>query len=143
MKRERAVYLAVGAIVVLALGFVGIPYIYIHFFDKTQAPLTVNSFPTTSAPSSPTADASPTGDPSPATTSATGRTSSITGSLTVAGGSVTQASFSTDLATVTSDQAQRDNQFRGRIMDVAQYPTPASRSRRRSSWAARRPTGWS
>lgn len=158
MKPKRVAHLVVGGIVVVVLGFVGVPYLYIHYFDKTQAPLTVNSFPTASATPAASASAptSPTPDPATSTDTssdpssldgtwivasgsaagyrvqetlngqshtATGRTSSITGSLTVAGGSVTTGSFSADLSSVTSDQSQRDNQFRGRIMDVSRYPT--------------------
>lgn len=54
---------------------------------------------------------------------AVGRTDKVTGSLTIAGTKVTAASFTVDMASVTSDQSRRDNQFRGRIMDVATYPT--------------------
>jgi polyisoprenoid-binding protein YceI len=54
---------------------------------------------------------------------AVGRTSSVTGSLTISGTKVTAGSFTAQLATVKSDQSQRDAQFNGRIMDTAQYPT--------------------
>lgn len=151
--RKKWLYLVVGAVVVLVLGFVGIPYVYIHFFDKTQSALTVNSFPTTSSSPDPVSSAT-TSTATTATTgdqvsldgtwtvasgsaagyrvqetlngqshTATGRTSAITGSLTVAGGSVTKGSFAANLSSVSSDRAQRDNQFEGRIMDVSQYPT--------------------
>jgi polyisoprenoid-binding protein YceI len=56
-------------------------------------------------------------------TEAVGRTSAVTGQLTIAGSSVTAASFTVDMASVTSDEGRRDNQFRGRIMDVATHPT--------------------
>jgi polyisoprenoid-binding protein YceI len=54
---------------------------------------------------------------------AVGRTTSVTGHLTIAGSTATAASFSVPMATVHSDKSQRDGQFDGRIMDVAQYPT--------------------
>src|SRR6266567_3762474 len=54
---------------------------------------------------------------------AVGRTTSVTGHLTIQGTSATAASFSVPMATVHSDKSQRDDQFDGRIMDVAQYPT--------------------
>jgi polyisoprenoid-binding protein YceI len=54
---------------------------------------------------------------------AVGRTNSVTGSITVAGPNVTAAAFTAQMADVHSDQSQRDDQFDGRIMDVAQYPT--------------------
>lgn len=55
-------------------------------------------------------------------TEAVGRTTSVTGDLTLQGTRATAASFTVDLATVTSDEGRRDNQFRGRIMDVATHP---------------------
>ena len=55
-------------------------------------------------------------------TEAVGRTESVTGTLTLAGTKATEASFTVDLTTVTSDEGRRDNQFRGRIMDVANHP---------------------
>jgi polyisoprenoid-binding protein YceI len=56
-------------------------------------------------------------------TEAVGRTSDVSGSMTIAGTSVTDAKLEVDLTTVASDQAQRDNQFRTRIMNVSTYPT--------------------
>jgi polyisoprenoid-binding protein YceI len=56
-------------------------------------------------------------------TTAVGRTSSVTGHLTIAGTTATAATFSVPMDTVHSDKSQRDEQFDGRIMDVAQYPT--------------------
>jgi len=58
---------------------------------------------------------------------AVGRTSSINGSLTISGTTVTAASFTVQMATIHSDQSQRDAQFNGRIMDTAAYPTGALR----------------
>ena len=56
-------------------------------------------------------------------TEAVGRTSGVTGSLTIAGTTATEAAFTVDMTTVSSDEGRRDNQFRGRIMDVANHPT--------------------
>lgn len=53
---------------------------------------------------------------------AVGRTGEVTGSLTVAGTSVTAADFAVDMASIESDERNRDNQFRGRIMDTATFP---------------------
>jgi len=58
---------------------------------------------------------------------AVGRTSNVDGALTISGAKVTAADISVDLASVTSDRSQRDNQFRGRIMNVTQYPTATFR----------------
>ena len=56
-------------------------------------------------------------------TTAVGRSTSVTGHLTVDGTDVTAAGFSVPMDTIHSDKSQRDAQFDGRIMDVAQYPT--------------------
>jgi polyisoprenoid-binding protein YceI len=52
-----------------------------------------------------------------------GRTSTIWGSLQVSGTKVTSGKFTVAMATVKSDQSQRNAQFDGRIMDVSRYPT--------------------
>jgi polyisoprenoid-binding protein YceI len=54
---------------------------------------------------------------------AVGRTSTISGTMTIRGTTVTAASFTVQMATIQSDQSQRDAQFNGRIMDTATYPT--------------------
>ena len=54
---------------------------------------------------------------------AVGRTNSVTGRLVITGTTVSEATFTVDMTTVASDENRRDNQFRGRIMDVATYPT--------------------
>jgi len=56
-------------------------------------------------------------------TEAVGRTSNVDGALTLNGATVESAAVSIDLASVQSDESRRDGQFRGRIMNVAQYPT--------------------
>jgi polyisoprenoid-binding protein YceI len=55
-------------------------------------------------------------------TTAAGRSNQITGSMTIEGDTVTEASFTVDVASITSDESRRDGQFRGRIMEVDQYP---------------------
>jgi len=54
---------------------------------------------------------------------AVGRTSKIWGSITIANDEVTSGTFTVDMASVVSDQSQRNAQFDGRIMDVTKYPT--------------------
>lgn len=56
-------------------------------------------------------------------TEANGRTTSISGTFEIAGGTLTTGEFSVEVATLTSDQLRRDNQLRGRIMEVDKYPT--------------------
>jgi polyisoprenoid-binding protein YceI len=55
-------------------------------------------------------------------TTAAGRSNQITGSMTIDGTTVAEASFTVDVASITSDESRRDNQFRGRIMAVDQFP---------------------
>jgi polyisoprenoid-binding protein YceI len=43
--------------------------------------------------------------------------------MIVAGTTVSAASFTAQMATVTSDEGRRDSQFRNRIMDVQEFPT--------------------
>jgi polyisoprenoid-binding protein YceI len=54
---------------------------------------------------------------------AVGRTNSVTGTITVGTSNVSAATFTAQMADVHSDESQRDGQFDGRIMNVAQYPT--------------------
>jgi polyisoprenoid-binding protein YceI len=54
---------------------------------------------------------------------ATGRTRDVSGLLTFEGSTLTEAQFTAQLGGVKSDRSNRDGQFRGRIMDVEQFPT--------------------
>jgi polyisoprenoid-binding protein YceI len=54
---------------------------------------------------------------------AVGRSHAVTGKVTISGTTVTSATFTVQMATMRSDESQRDAQFDGRIMDVFAYPT--------------------
>lgn len=56
-------------------------------------------------------------------TEGVGRTNQVSGTLTIDATTATRADLQVDMASVESDQSRRDSQFRGRIMDVATYPT--------------------
>lgn len=56
------------------------------------------------------------------THTAVGRTTHVTGGMVISGTEVTAADFTVALASVKSDQGSRDAQFRGPIMDTADYP---------------------
>ncbi len=56
-------------------------------------------------------------------TEGVGRTNAVTGSLDIAGSTVEKGEFTVDMTTVKSDSGNRDNQFRGRIMDTSKFPT--------------------
>jgi polyisoprenoid-binding protein YceI len=144
-KRRRNIVVGlVGAVVVIVLvAFLG-PYVYIHFIEgPTPAKLEL--------PKSSTATTSSTSRGSSSTSSsidgtwnvgtgsmagyrvqevligqnatAVGRTSKIWGSMTIASSKVTKATFTVDMASVVSDQSERNARFEGPIMDVSQYPT--------------------
>jgi len=138
----RWLLVTVAALVVLAVAG---PFVYIHFFDgSTPAALSLSPSTSPATPGSTqtaavAASASVTGTWTVGAGStvgyrvnevllgqnatAVGRTHTITGHLTIAGTSVTAATFSVPTDTIHSDKSQRDAQFDGRIMEVAQYPT--------------------
>jgi len=137
-----------GAAVALAVLVVGGTWLYIHVIEgPAPAPLSLRSG---SSPSPGVSSAGPSTAPSAASAAlagqwrvasgsvvgyrvqevlagqdntAVGRTSVISGRMTISGTTVTAASFTVQMATVRSDQSQRDAQFDGRIMDTASYPT--------------------
>jgi polyisoprenoid-binding protein YceI len=143
---------AVAAVVVLAVGGT---FVYIHFIEgPAPAPLSLGS--ATASPSATPAQASQAATAAALAGTwqvaagsqagyrvkevllgqnniAVGRTSHITGNLVIKGSTVTAASFRVPMATIHSDQSQRDAQFDGRIMDVATYPV--------GSFALTRPIG--
>jgi polyisoprenoid-binding protein YceI len=125
-----------GAIALLAVLLVGVPYFYIHVIEgPAPAPLALSTAsPAATTEAGPIAGSYRVGSGSIAGyrvdevlagqhTTAVGRTTEVTGSMTIAGDRVTTASFVVQMGSVTSDRSQRDGQFQGRIMDVAQFPT--------------------
>jgi polyisoprenoid-binding protein YceI len=137
------------AVVVLAVLVPAGTYTYIHFIrDDAPERLTFDSTTTsTAAPSNGSTATSPMPSTLPSNldgtwnvtdasqvgyrvkeklfgqdTEAVGRTNVVTGSLQYAAQKVTTAKIVVDMSTVKSDQNNRDNQFRGRIMDTATHP---------------------
>ena len=142
-KRRRLVLGVIGAAVVIVLAaFLG-PYIYIHFIEgpapaKLELPKSstddLQRLEGSAATSSSLDGTWNVGAGSMAgyrvqevlvgqNATAVGRTSKIWGSLAIAGSTVTKATFTVDMASVVSDQSQRNARFDGPIMDVSQYPT--------------------
>jgi polyisoprenoid-binding protein YceI len=136
----------IGGIAVLAVLAVAGPFLYIHFFNgSAPAALSLSPSGSTSASASASASAATAASGPVAgnwtvgsgsvvgyrvnevllgqNATAVGRSSSVTGHLIIAGSTATAASFSVPMDTIHSDKSQRDGQFDGRIMDVAQYPT--------------------
>jgi polyisoprenoid-binding protein YceI len=135
-------WLLVTFAVLVVLAVAG-PFVYIHFFNgSTPANLSLSP---SSTPAGATAAASTAATGPVAGTwtvgsgstveyrvnevllgqsaTAVGRSNSVAGHLTIQGTAVTAAAFSVPMDTIHSDKSQRDAQFDGRIMDVAQYPT--------------------
>jgi polyisoprenoid-binding protein YceI len=143
-RRRRLIWWIGGAVVLIAALAVAGPFIYIHFIEgpapaKLELPTTHASTSaagaiTSAASSSAVSGTWNVGPSSQAgyrvqevllgqSATAVGRTTKIWGSLTISGTSVSKGSFTVDMASVVSDQSQRNAQFDGRIMDVNQYPT--------------------
>ncbi len=120
--------------VVVLLG-VGGPFVYIHFVEgDPPRKLSVAASTGDQQPSVPVAGQWQVGPGSQVgyrvketlfgqSTTAVGRTKDVTGSMSVTPTTVTAASFTAQMTSVTSDQGGRDSEFRGRIMNVDQYPT--------------------
>lgn len=135
---------AIGVAVVVVLGVVGGPFVYINFIKDDP--------PEEFALEVPATDGSSEQRPAGATrdavdgawvvdqarsavgyrvvevlfgqdTEGVGRTSRITGSMTLVGTQVTEAAFEVDVATLQSDESRRDAAFRGRIMRTDEFPT--------------------
>jgi polyisoprenoid-binding protein YceI len=139
-RRWRWIVAAVVVVVVLA---VAAPFVYIHFIEgpapaKLALPTAHSTAPSAaSGNNSGAADVEGTYQVGPGSeagyrvtevlvgqnSTAVGRTSKIWGSVTISGASVTSATFTVDMASIESDQSERNAQFDDRIMDVAQYPT--------------------
>jgi polyisoprenoid-binding protein YceI len=135
-RRWRWIVAAVVAVVALAIAA---PFVYIHFVEgPAPAKLALPTAQSTAAgTTSETADVAGTyqvGSGSQVgyrvtevligqNSTAVGRTTKISGSVTISGAKVTAATFTVDMASVESDQSERNAQFDGRIMDVAKYPT--------------------
>ena len=141
-RLRRWVWWLVGAAAAVVVLAVGGTFLYIHVISgPTPAPLSLKSASGSSSPASAGESAATSvGGTWKITTGsvvgyrvkevlfgqnhvAVGRTSTITGHLTISGTTVTAAAFTVQMATIKSDESERDVQFRGRIMDTAAYPT--------------------
>jgi polyisoprenoid-binding protein YceI len=138
-KRRSWLRWVVGGIVVVVVLVVVGPFVYIHFIEgpaPKKLSLTTTTEPKTASTgtSTPLAGTWKIGTGSVAgyrvkenlfgqSNTAVGRTNGVTGSMTIAGTTVTKAAFTVDMTSVKSDRSIRDDQFQGRIMDTATYPT--------------------
>lgn len=134
--RRHWIWSLIGAAAIVVVLAVGGPFVYIHFVSG-QAPARL-ALPSTGSGGQDSSATSLAGtwNAGPGSQAgyrvneilfgqknvAVGRTSSVTGHIVVNGTTVTGGTFTVDMASVKSDQSRRDVQFRGRIMDVTQYP---------------------
>ncbi len=56
-------------------------------------------------------------------TTAVGRSNQLTGSMTVDGTTVPAVDMEVQVATITSDESKRDENFRGSVMNTSEFPT--------------------
>jgi polyisoprenoid-binding protein YceI len=143
-RRRRLILGAIGAVVLIVLVAFLAPYIYIHFIEgpapaKLELPKSSTSTTVSNEKGSASASSSLEGTWNVGAGSmagyrvqevlvgqnatAVGRTSKVWGSLAIAGSTVTKGTFTVDMASVVSDQSQRNARFDGPIMDVSKYPT--------------------
>lgn len=143
---KRVIWAVVGAVVAVAVLAVGGTYVYFNFVkEDAPPPLSVSdppAAPTSAAGAGSGADPVSgditgqwrTGAGSQAgyrvqeilfgqSAEAVGRTDEVQGTMTIDGTTVTTVDVTVDMASVTSDETRRDNQFRGRIMQTDTYPT--------------------
>jgi len=144
-KSWASIVVALGALVAI-----GGPYLYIHFVSS-KAPAALGGQGSEQSPSTAVSPSAADVESSPDSTGsldgewmvaggsqvgyrvkevlfgqkheAVGRTEAVTGNMTISGTQITEASFSADLTKVSSDEARRDRQFQGRIMNTSTYPT--------------------
>ncbi len=158
--RRLALWLISGGAAVAVLAFGG-AFVYIHFISApAPAPLSLKPRAARAAPRRRSAAAHTravghlAGGPGSVVgyrvkevlmgqnNIAVGRTRSITGTLTISGTRVTAGQFTVQMATVKSDESQRDVQFNGRIMETSTYPTGTLRLTRPIAWRRCRRPGW-
>ncbi|MCX6535480.1 MAG: YceI family protein [Actinobacteria bacterium] len=144
---KRKVLGLVAVVVVVAVGAVAVPWIYINLV-KQDAPeaLTLDSAvattlePAVSTTVAPEVGASALDGQWPVvnesvvgyrvqevivgqSTEGVGRTSAVEGSLTIVGDEVTSAKFTVDMTSLKSDSTRRDRQVNTRILDTSAFPT--------------------
>ncbi|MGD0314078.1 MAG: YceI family protein [Acidimicrobiales bacterium] len=135
----------IGAVAVVVVLAVGGPFVYIHLIEGPAPGKLTLPGPSTGSTSATSAGSSGAGGDQVAGTwavgpgsivgyrvqevligqhaTAVGRTTKVSGTVTIDDTTVTAATVTVDMASVESDQSERNAQFDGRIMDVATYPT--------------------
>ncbi|WP_165960646.1 YceI family protein [Actinocrispum wychmicini] len=133
-KRHWKLWL-VGGIVLVAGGFFGVPWFYIHVLSAAPAQeLALNNTAQGSGEAVLLDGTWAVADGSQAgyrvkeilfgqDTTAVGRTGKVTGTVAIAGTKITGGTVTVDMASVKSDKSGRDETFRDELLSVAQFPT--------------------
>lgn len=138
-RRKLWIALAVVVVVLVVAAVVG-PRVYADVESgKAAAPLVTSASAPSTTPTAASTDASLDGAWTIAAggtagyrvdevlngqnVTVTGRTEEVSGDLTVTAGRLSAGTVSVDLASVATDSGQRDNQFRGTVMDTDRFPT--------------------
>src|SRR4051794_10077366 len=137
--KRRWLWLAIGAPVAVVVLVVGGTFVYVHFVSPDPAPPLAFSSASSDKVSDPPIVGGIDGRWTASSGSqvqyrvdevlfgqnntATGTTTAVTGDLTISGTTVESAKVTVDMTKISSSEAQRDGQFRGRIMQTSQFPT--------------------
>jgi len=142
-RRHRLRWWIVGAVALVAVVAVALPFAYIHFIEGSAPPKLALPGNTSGGGTSGASSGSVDGTWNVGTGSvvgyrvdevlvgqhatAVGRGTEVSGSIVISGATVTEGSFAVAMGSVVSDQSQRNAQFDGPIMDVSKYPTSTLR----------------
>lgn len=138
IRRRWKLLLGLGALLGV-MAYFAVPYVYIHFINDPKPALTFENRDKELAKAGAAEPVSSTDgewfvtQPSTAgyrvketlngqSTSGVGRTNTVDGSFTLAGASIKSAEFNVDVSTLTSDQARRDKQVKGRLLATDEFP---------------------
>jgi polyisoprenoid-binding protein YceI len=144
MAGRRTWWVVGGVVAVVAAGAIGGPLVYAAVEEDAPPARTVQAQPSSEAPSpsataevpsAPDIDGTWTVAPGSsagyrvdevlngADVTVAGTTDQVTGSVVIAEGDLAEGRVEVDVASITTDRAQRDAYFRDNVMDVATHPT--------------------
>ncbi len=147
-RRRRGLPWLVGALVLLGLVVVGGPFVFFHLGGSSPGRLALPPVdgvhgPVRAGPVSGTWTVSSGSQAGYRVQeilfgqhhTAVGRTSKVSGGMVISGTVVTAADFTVDLASVQTDQAGRNEQFHGQLLETYAYPDATFRLTRAIDFA--------
>jgi polyisoprenoid-binding protein YceI len=134
MPSRRTWWITGGAVAVVAAGAIGGPLVYAALEEDAAPAQTVTAQPSDAALISDTDGTWTVAADSTAgyrvhevlngaDVTVAGTTDQVTGAVVIAGGDLADADVTVDVASITTDRSQRDDYFRGNVMDVDANPT--------------------